>query len=271
VTTVEVKSGYGLSLDDEMKMLRAARQLGKERSVSVATTFLGAHAVPPEYAGDSEAYLDVVCNAMLPAVAEAGLADAVDGFCETIAFTPAQIERLLVAAGHHGLPVKLHAEQLCDSGGSVLAARHKALSADHLEHVGEVGIAAMAAAGTVAVLLPGAFYFLRETKKPPVAELRTAGVPMAVATDCNPGTSPLASPLAAMNMAAVLFGLTPAEALAGMTVHAARALGLAAETGVLEAGKRCDLAIWNIDAPEELACRIGPNPLWQRVWGGKTI
>ncbi|MBX9665642.1 imidazolonepropionase [Novosphingobium sp.] len=268
VTTVEIKSGYGLSPIDEMKMLRTARRLGNERQVSVSTTFLGAHAVPPEFAGRSDDYVDLLCDVMIPAAASAGLANAVDGFCETIAFTPAQIDRLFAAAAKAGLPVKLHAEQLSDSGGAALAARHRALSADHLEHVSHAGIAAMAASGTVAVLLPGAFYFLRETRKPPVAELRAAGVPIAIATDCNPGTSPLASPLVTMNFAAVLFGLTPAEALAGMTINAARALGLHEQTGSLEAGKWCDLAIWDIDTPEELVCQIGPNPLWQRIrWG----
>lgn len=269
VTTVEIKSGYGLSPIDEMKMLRAARRLGNERHVSVSTTFLGAHAVPPEFAGRSDDYVDLLCDVMIPAAASAGLADAVDGFCESIAFTPAQIDRVFAAAAKAGLPVKLHAEQLSDSGGAALAAQHRALSADHLEHVSDAGIAAMAASGTVAVLLPGAFYFLRETRKPPVEKLRAAGVPIAIATDCNPGTSPLASPLVTMNFGAVLFGLTPAEALAGMTINAARALGLHELTGSLEAGKWCDLAIWDIDTPEELVCRIGPNPLWQRIRRGR--
>jgi imidazolonepropionase len=268
VTTVEIKSGYGLSLDDELKSLRAARTLGRERSVAVTTTLLAAHAVPPEYAGDPDSYIDLVCDVILPAAAKAGLAHAVDAFCEGIAFSAAQVGRVFEAARALGLPVKLHAEQLSDLHGAALAAEFGALSADHLEHLDIDGIAAMARAGTVAVLLPGAFYFTRETRIPPVAALRAAGVPMALATDCNPGTSPLTSPLLVMNMAATLFRLTVPECLAGLTREAARALGLAGETGTLEAGKRCDLAIWDIERPAELVYRIGFNPLHARVWGG---
>lgn len=269
VTTVEVKSGYGLSLADEAKMLRAARRLGDEHGIRVKTSFLGAHALPPEFAGDADGYIDEVCMHMIPAIAAEGLADAVDGFCETIGFTPAQIERLFSAAKAHGLPVKLHAEQLSNSHGAALAARFGALSADHLEHLDEAGIAAMKAAGTVAVLLPGAYYFTRETRPPPIAGLRAAGVPMAVATDCNPGTSPLTSLLLAMNMAATLFRMTVEECLAGVTRNAARALGLGGEAGTLEAGKACDLAIWEVDDLAELVYRIGANPLHSRVRMGR--
>ncbi|MEH3100661.1 imidazolonepropionase [Sphingomonas adhaesiva] len=269
VTTIEVKSGYGLSTDDELRMLRAARALATARDVRVATTFLGAHALPPEYAGDADGYVALVCDTMIPAVARAGLADAVDAFCEGIGFTPAQTERVFAAAGAHGLPVKLHAEQLSALGGATLAARHRALSADHLEHATDADVAAMAAAGTVAVLLPGAFYFMRETTLPPVAALRAAGVPIALATDCNPGTSPLTSPLLVLNMAATLFRLTVVEALRGMTVNAARALRLSDEIGTLEPGKACDLAIWSIRDPAELVYRIGFNPLHSRIRNGR--
>lgn len=268
VTTVEVKSGYGLSLPDELKMLRAARRLGDMRAATVVTTFLGAHALPPEYAGAADAYIDMVCADMIPAVAAAGLADAVDGFCEGIAFSPGQIARVFAAAAAHGLPVKLHAEQLSNLHGAALAARHDALSADHLEHLDAGGIAAMAAAGTVATLLPGAYYFTREQVAPPVAGLRAAGVPIAVATDCNPGTSPLTSILLAMNMAATLFRLTVDECLAGVTSNAARALGLHGRVGTLEAGKDCDLAIWDIERPAELVYRMGANPLHVRIRRG---
>lgn len=269
VTTVEIKSGYGLSAADEAKMLRAARVLGEVRPVTVRTTFLGAHALPPEYAGDSDGYIDLVVETMLPAVTAAGLADAVDAFCENIGFTPTQTERVFAAARAHGLPVKLHAEQLSNQHGAALAARHGALSADHLEYLDEAGIAAMAEAGTVAMLLPGAYYFLRETKLPPVAALRAAGVPIALATDCNPGTSPLTSILLTMNMAAVQFGLTVDECLLGVTRHAARALGMQAEAGTLAVGKHCDLAIWDIERPADLVGRIGFNPLHQRIWMGQ--
>ena len=269
VTTIEVKSGYGLSLDDEAKMLRAARRLGVERNVTVRTSFLGAHALPPEFAGNADGYIDEVCNRMIPAIAADGLADAVDGFCETIGFSPVQIERVFLAARARGLPVKLHAEQLSNSHGAALAARFCALSADHLEHLDDGGIAAMKAAGTVAVLLPGAYYFTRETKVPPIAALRAEGVPMAVATDCNPGTSPLTSILLAMNMAATMFRMTVDECLAGVTRNAALALGLGDETGMLEAGKACDLAIWDVDDLAELVYRIGANPLHSRIRMGR--
>jgi len=267
VTTIEVKSGYGLTLDDELKMLRAARALEGEREVRVAATLLGAHALPPEYAGRADAYVDLVCESMIPAAV--GLADAVDAFCEGIGFTPAQTERVFRAARAAGLPVKLHAEQLSALHGASLAAAFGALSADHLEHADEADVRAMAEAGTVAVLLPGAFYFMRETQKPPVALLRRHGVPIALATDCNPGTSPTTSLLLMLNMGATLFGLTVEEALRGVTVHAARALGLAAEIGTLEAGKACDLAIWDISEPADLVYRIGFNPLSARVKDGR--
>ena len=267
VTTVEIKSGYGLDLASERKMLRVARQLAAE-GVSVRTSFLGAHAVPPEYAGRADDYLDVVINEMLPALHAEGLIDAVDGFCEDIAFSPAQIRRLFDAATRLGLPVKLHAEQRTDQGGAALVASYRGLSADHVEYLSPAGIAAMAASGTVAVLLPGAFYSLRETRQPPIAALRAAGVPMAVATDCNPGTSPLESPLLTMNMACTLFGLTPEEALAGMTRHAAHALGLA-DRGTLALGKRGDLALWSVDRPGELAYRMGARPLLRRFIAGE--
>jgi imidazolonepropionase len=267
-TTVEVKSGYGLALEPELKSLRAARELARRRPVSVRTTFLGAHALPPEFAGDPDGYIDLVCREMIPAVAADGLADAVDAFCEGIGFTAAQTRRVFEAARAHGLPVKLHAEQLSNLHGAALAAEFGALSADHLEHLDEAGVAAMAAAGTVATLLPGAFYFVRETQAPPIAALRAAGVPLALATDCNPGTAPLTSLLLVMNMAATLFRMTVEECLAGVTREAARALGLAAETGTLETGKRCDLAIWDIERPAELVYRMGFNPLHARVFGG---
>ena len=267
--TVEIKSGYGLDLASELKMLRAARRLGQLRPVRVVTTFLGAHALPPEYVGDPDGYIALVCEQMLPAFAAAGLADAVDGFCEGIGFSPAQIERVFATASALGLPVKLHAEQLSNLGGAALAARHGALSADHLEYLDDAGVAAMAAAGTVAMLLPGAFYFCRETQTPPIAALRSARVPIALATDCNPGTSPLTSLLLATNMAAICFRLTVAECLAGVTLNAARALGQERECGSLEAGKSCDLAIWNVAEPAELVCRMGANPLHARVWRGK--
>ncbi len=267
--TIEIKSGYGLELEAELNMLRAARALGEVRRVRVVTTFLGAHALPPEFAGNADGYIDLVCDQMLPAVAAEGLADAVDGFCEGIGFSPAQIERVFVKARELGLPVKLHAEQLSNLHGAALAARYGALSADHLEHLDADGVAAMAKAGTVAMLLPGAYYFCRESHRPPIALLREAGVPIAVATDCNPGTSPLSSLLLAMNMAATCFRLTVAECLAGVTRNAALALGLGEECGMLEPGKSCDLALWNIDDPAELVYRIGANPLHARVWNGQ--
>jgi imidazolonepropionase len=264
VTTIEIKSGYGLDLDTELKMLRAA---GRLEGVRVSRTFLGAHALPPEYKDDRKAYVDLVCGTMIPQAAP--LADAVDAFCESIAFTPAETARVFEAAAAAGLRVKLHAEQLSSQGGGTLAAAHNALSADHLEHVSDGCIAAMAKAGTVAVLLPIAFYFLRETKKPPVAALRAAGVPIAIATDCNPGTSPAASPLVALNMACTLFDLAPEEALLGMTAHAARALGLEDEIGTLEEGKSADLAVWRISEIAELAYWIGADLLAQRYFQGR--
>jgi imidazolonepropionase len=269
VTCVEVKSGYGLAPEHEAKQLRAARALGGKRRVTIVTSLLGAHAVPPEYRGDADGYITMLCDEMIPAIAEAGLADAVDGFCETIAFTKAQIERVFTAARKHGLPVKLHAEQLSHCGGADLAAQFGALSADHLEHLDEAGAVAMAQAGTVAVLLPGAYYCTGETQPPPIELLRRNGVRMAIATDCNPGTSPLTSPLLAMNMAATLFRMNVSECLRGFTIEAAHALGLDREYGSLEAGKYCDLAIWNIERPAQLVYRMGLNPLHARIWRGQ--
>lgn len=267
VTTVEIKSGYGLSIADEMKMLAAARRLAKARAVHVETTYLGAHALPPEYKGQADAYIDEVVLPGLEQAAEAGLVDAVDGFCEKIAFSTAQIERVFQKAKELNLPLKLHAEQLSNQGGTALAARYGALSADHLEYLDAEGVQAMAAAGTVAVLLPGAFYTLRETQLPPTDLLRQAGVPLALATDCNPGSSPLFSPLLVMNMACTLFRMTPEEALAGLTREAARALGLSDERGTLELGRRADIAIWDVQEPASLAYRIGFNPLYKRISG----
>ena len=269
VTTVEIKSGYGLECEAELKMLRAARALGTVRPVGITTTFLGAHALPPEYGDDADGYVGVVCADMLPVVAAAGLADAVDAFCEGIGFTTAQTARVFEAAAEFGLPVKLHAEQLSNSHGAALAAKHKALSADHLEYADETGIAAMAEAGMVATLLPAAYYFMRETQLPRINLLRAAKVPIALATDCNPGTSPLTSLLLVLNMGATLFRLTVEECLLGVTRHAAQALGLGGEIGTLEAGKSCDLAIWNIERPAELVYRMGFNPLQARVWRGR--
>lgn len=269
VTTLEVKSGYGLDLASELKMLRAARRLGEVRPVRIVTSFLGAHALPPEFAGDADAYIDHLCTVMLPAAAQAGLADAVDAFCEGIGFSPDQTERLFRAATALGLPVKLHAEQLSNLHGAALAARHGALSADHLEHLDEAGIAAMAVSGTVATLLPGAYYFCRETVLPPIEALRLARVPIALATDCNPGTSPLTSLLLTMNMGATLFRLTVPECLAGVTRNAAQALGLSHRLGTLEQGKACDLAIWDIERPADLVYRMGFNPLHARIWSGQ--
>jgi imidazolonepropionase len=266
-TTVEIKSGYGLEAETERRQLRVARRLAKERRIAVATTFLGAHAMPPEAVIDKDGYIDRVCD-MIPAIARDHLADAVDAFCEEIAFTPAQITRVFASAKAAGLPVKLHADQLTNSGGARLAAAHGALSADHLEYTDEAGVAAMAQAGTVAVLLPGAFYFLREATLPPLELLRRHRVPIAVATDCNPGTAPLTSPLLALNMAATIFRLTIEECIAGFTREAARALGRLGDVGTLEPGKWCDLALWNVDDPVELVYRLGFNPLHGRVWRG---
>lgn len=268
VTTIEIKSGYGLTIADEIRMLTAARRLGRERGVRVVTSWLAAHAVPVEYKGRSQAYLDEVALPGLDAAHAAGLVDAVDGFCEGIAFSPAEMAQVFERAKALGLPIKLHAEQLSDLGGAKLAAQYGALSADHLEHLGQDGVDTMAASGTVAVLLPGAFYTLREPQAPPVAALRAARVPIALATDCNPGSSPLTSLLLAMNMGATLFRLTPEECLAGATREAARALGLAGEIGTIEAGKRADLAVWNVAEPAELTYRIGFNPLHERIFGG---
>jgi len=268
VTSVEIKSGYGLEPESEMRMLRAARRLGDARPVSVSTTFLGAHAVPPEYAGNADGYIAMLCDELLPAITSERLADAADIFCEGIGFTLGQTERLLRAARAAGLPIKIHAEQLSNLHGAELAATLGALSADHLEYLDTRGIDAMARAGTVATLLPGAFYFTRESKLPPVDALRSAGVPIALATDCNPGTSPLTSLLLTLNMGATLFRLTVEECLLGVTRHAAQALGRAHEIGTLEAGKACDLAIWDIEHPAELVYRMGFNPLNARIWRG---
>jgi imidazolonepropionase len=251
-----------------MKQLRVARRLGADWPVTVVTTFLGAHAWPPEVT-DRDAHVGHIRDTMLPAIAAAGLADAFDAFCEGIAFSPGQVAALFTAAQRLGLPVKLHADQLSNLHGAALAARFGALSADHLEYTDAEGAAAMARAGTVAVLLPGAFYFLRETQLPPIALFRAAGTRMAVATDCNPGTSPLTSLLLAMNMAATLFRLTVPECIAGVTREAARALGRLDQIGTLEAGKRCDLAIWDIGQPADLVYRMGANPLFSRVWNGQ--
>jgi imidazolonepropionase len=267
VTTVEIKSGYGLAAGHEARCLRVARRLGRELPLAVRTTCLAAHALPPEFDGRADDYIDAVC-AWLPALHSEGLVDAVDAFCERIAFTPAQTRRVFDAARSLGLPVKLHAEQLSDQGGAVLAAGYGALSCDHLEFLSDDGITAMARAGTVAVLLPGAFYFLRETKLPPVAALRDAGVPMAIATDHNPGSSPVLSPLLMLNMACTLFRLTPEEALRGMTQHGARALGLA-DRGTLAAGRRADFAVWDVDHPNELAYWFGRNACTRVVAGGR--
>lgn len=268
VTTIEIKSGYGLETESELRMLRAARRLGKERGVTVSASFLAAHALPPEFSGDADGYIALVCDEMLPAAHAEGLVDTVDIYTETIGFTLAQTRRMFDAAKALGLPVRIHAEQFSDMGGSALAASYGALSSDHLEYLGSEGIAAMAKAGTVATLLPGAFYFTRETQLPPIDALREAGVPIALATDCNPGSSPMTSILLAMNMGATLFRLTVEECLRGVTVNAACALGIGGEAGSLAPGKCCDLAIWDIETPAELVYRIGFNPLHQRIRSG---
>lgn len=270
VTTVEIKSGYGLRMDDERKSLRVARLLGQQRPVTVRTTFLGAHALPPEANGDKDAYIATVADEMLPALADEDLVDAVDAFVEGIAFSNAQVARVFDRAQSLGLPIKLHADQLSDTDGAALAASYRALSADHLEYTSEAGAKAMAESDTVAVLLPGAFYFIHETQKPPVDSFRQHGVPMAIATDANPGTSPLTSLLLAMNMAATLFGLTVDECLAGVTRHAAQALGISSDVGTLEVGKWADLAIWDVADPAELVYRMGARPLHARVWKGRS-
>jgi len=267
VATIEIKSGYGLDIETEIKMLRVARQLGKERSVRVKTSFLGAHAIPPEFSGKADAYIDFVCEEVLPAVHYENLADAVDGFCENIAFSPNQISRVFEKAKSFGLPVKLHAEQLSNLGGATLAAKYGALSADHLEFLDQTGVEVMGESGTVAVLLPGAFYTLHETQLPPLDSLRKAEVPIAIATDCNPGSSPLTSILLCMNMSCTLFRMTPEEALCGVTVVAAQALGIGDEVGTIEVGKKAELAVWNVDQPAELAYRVGFNPLEEMVIG----
>ena len=269
VGTIEVKSGYGLELAAERKSLRVARRLAMERNITIQATFLGAHALPPEFAANRAAYVAAVADEMIPTLASEGLIDAVDGFCEHIAFTPKEISRVFAAARKAELPVKLHADQLSNSGGASLAAKFAALSADHLEFASEEGLSAMAKASVTAVLLPGAYYVLRQRQAPPVDLMRKHGLPMAVATDCNPGTSPLTSILLALNMAATLFGLTVEECIAGATRNAARALGLAGETGTLETGKWADLAIWDIERPAELIYRLGFNPLHARVWRGE--
>ncbi len=270
VCAVEVKSGYGLALEHERKQLRVARRLGKCYGVTVRTSFLGAHALPPEYAGRADDYIELVCRQMMPALADEGLVDAVDVFCETIGFSLAQSERVFAAAQALGLPIKLHAEQLSDMGGAALAARYGALSCDHLEHLSAQGIAAMRAAGTVAVLLPGAYYTLRDTRRPPVAALREAGVPMAVATDHNPGTSPALSLLLMANMACTLFGLTVPEALAGITRHAARAIGLSASHGVIAPGLPANFVLWNLHDAAELAYWFGQRAVRAVVRQGRV-
>jgi imidazolonepropionase len=260
VTTIEIKSGYGLTSEDELKMLRVARRLGDTLPVSVFATLLAAHALPPDYEGRQADYVAAICRETIPAAAKAGLADAVDAFCERIAFTPAETAAVFEAAHAHGLPVKLHADQLSDLGGAALAARYSALSADHLEYSAEAGIAAMAKSGTAAVLLPGAFYFLREGRLPPIDALRRHGVPMAIASDCNPGSSPALSLLLMLNLACTLFRFTPEEALAGVTRAAAQALGLSLDRGRLAPGLRADFALWDIEDPAELAYWLGGNP-----------
>ena len=271
VTTLEIKSGYGIELEVELRSLRAARQVGALRPVSVSTTYLAAHVVPPEFPGGSDGYVERVCTQYLPAVAASGLADAVDAYCENIAFSVDQVARVFDCARGLGLAVKLHADQLSNMHAAALAARYRALSADHLEFTDDAGVAALAAAGTVAVLLPGAFHFLRQRQAPPVQALRRAGVPMAIASDCNPGTSPLSSLLTAMNLAAVEFGLNTAECLAAVTREAARALGVLADRGSIEVGKSCDLAIWNVEQPAALVYSLGSRPLHERVWRGQRV
>ncbi|MEM7207634.1 MAG: imidazolonepropionase [Pseudomonadota bacterium] len=260
VTTLEIKSGYGLNIEDEIKMLCVARDLGDELPVTVVTSFLGAHATPPEFAGREDAYIDLVCDQMLSAVVRENLADAVDGFCEGIAFSPEQISRVFDAAAAHGLPIKLHAEQLSDLKGAVMAAERGALSVDHIEYLDPGDVAVLAQNGTVAVLLPGAFYCLRETQLPPIDALREHDVPMAIASDSNPGSSPVGSLLLMLNMACTLFRLTPEEALAGVTRNAAKALGLQESIGTLEIGKQADMVLWRAHEPAELSYRIGSNP-----------
>lgn len=268
VTTVEIKSGYGLTTADECKMLRVARRL-EDCGVSVSTSFLGAHALPPEFVDDADGYIDYLCRDTLPAIAAARLADAVDAYCEGIGFSIAQVAAVFDCARRHDLPIRLHAEQLSNLGGAAMAAARGAWSVDHLEYLAPADVPTLAAHGTTAVLLPGAFYCLRQTKRPPVAALREHGVPMALATDCNPGTSPVTSPLLMMSMGCTFFGLTPAEALAGMTVNAARAVGRASDVGSIEVGKRADLVLWDADSPAALSYRIGFNPVRRVLWRGR--
>jgi len=271
VTTVEIKSGYGLDVDSELKMLRIARLLGEHHPVDVKTTFLGAHALPPEFKDNSDGYIDLVCSEMIQAVVDEGLADAVDAFCESVGFSLAQTQRVFDAAKRHNLPVKLHAEQMSNLGGSALAASYGALSVDHIEYLDETGIAAIKAAGTVAVVLPGAYYFLRETQQPPIQLLRKHKVPMAIATDANPGSSPLCSLQLMLNMACTLFRMTPHEALAGVTINAANALGINENVGSLEVGKQADLVLWDIDHPAQLAYQFGVNPCLQVIKNGRVV
>lgn len=259
VTTVEIKSGYGLDLENELKMLQVANRFEDRTPMRIQRTFLGAHALPQEYAGRSDEYIDLICNKMIPEIAKYDLIDAIDGFCEAIAFSPEQIRRVFETARKYGYPIKLHAEQLSNQGGAILAAEFDALSADHLEYISEDGVKTMAKAGTVAVLLPGAFYYLKETQKPPIDLFRQHGVSMALATDCNPGSSPITSPLLVLNMACTLFGFTPEEALAGMTRNGAKALGLSGEIGMLSVEKSADLAIWTIEHPSELSYWLGSD------------
>lgn len=271
VTTVEIKSGYGLDIDNEVKMLRIARLLAEHHPVEICTTFLGAHALPPEFKDDADGYIDLVCGEMMDAVVKEGLADAVDAFCESVGFNLAQTQRVFDAAKSHGLPVKLHAEQLSNLGGSALAANYQALSVDHIEYLDEAGVKAIAESGTVAVVLPGAFYFLRETQQPPFDLLRQYQVPMAIATDANPGSSPLCSLLLMLNMACTLFRMTPEEALAGVTRNAAKALGMADNIGTLAVGKQADLVLWDIDHPAQLAYQYGVNPCQQVIKKGVIV
>ena len=268
VTTVEVKSGYGLDVPSELRMLRVARRLADEHPVTVSTTLLAAHALPPEFEADRGAYLSLICDEMIPAAVAEGLADAVDAFCESIAFTREECARVFEAGARHGLSVRLHADQLSDLGGAALASEHMARSADHLEYASEAGVEAMAEAGVTAVVLPGAFYFLGGGHLPPIDAFRRRAVPIAIATDLNPGSSPVGSPLLAMNMACVLFGLTPEEALAGMTRNAAPVLGVAGESGTLEVGSRADIAVWSVDRPAELSYWVGSNPCSAVVQNG---
>ena len=269
VTTIEIKSGYGLTLESELKMLRVARTLGTLRPVRIVTSLLAAHAVPPEFRGDSDGYIDWICREMIPVAVAEGLADMVDGYCESIAFSLSQMARIFESAIRHGLKIKLHAEQLSDQKGAILAAQMGAVSVDHLEYIGPDGIAALAGSKTVATLLPGAYYYTRETQIPPISAMIDAEIPLAIGTDCNPGTSPMISPLLAMNMAAVLFGLGTETCLKGMTQNAAQALGQQDRIGTLDVGKACDLAIWDVAAPSELVAGIGLNPLKMRIFAGQ--